>query len=282
MPKQLRDAIIVQRSPVLSQVGGLVFRGTVTTYTSTTSFKIASFPGYGDATDFGDGFFDGYSLYCVWDSAGGGSLPQGEDVAVSGYTSADGTITHVAFTTPLAVGDEVLFVHPSVVSSALVGSLDDIKGVGFVTATDSLKILSDVLDDLAGVGFVTADDSLHAISTELDEILDLTRTEGDIAVTAAETNLYIDDAPTKILVGLSIKIDMTNMAAGDTYEFREYYRIISAGAYLEVADTITLSGVQSDPLYVMHLEPYRYGMKITAQKTAGTDRSFKIEVIREA
>lgn len=260
MPKQIRDATIVQRSPVMSQYHGLVFRGTVTTYTDTTHFKVSAFPSYGDASDFGNGFFDGYYAYCVWDSGAAGAAPQGESVEVSGYTSADGTIAHTAFTTPLAVGDEILLVHPSVINSDVIADIEEIKGVGFVSADDSLK----------------------AISDELDEILDLTRTEGDIAVTAAETNLYIDDAPTKILVGLSIKIDMTNMAAGDTYEFREYYRIVSAGAYLEVADTVTLSGAQSDPLYVMHLEAYRYGIKVTAQKTAGTDRSFKIEVIREA
>jgi hypothetical protein len=138
------------------------------------------------------------------------------------------------------------------------------------------------LDEVQGTGYVRADDSLHALSTELDEVLDLTRTEGDIAVTAAETNLYIDDAPTKIINGLSIKIDMTNIGAGDTYEFREYYRIESGGSYLEAATTVTLSDAQADPLYVMHLEAYRYGMKVTAKKTAGTDRSFQIEVMREA
>ena len=260
MPKQMRDARITQRSFVLSQHHGLVFRGTVTTYTDTTNFKVSAFPAYGNASDFPDNFFDGYYVYCVWDSGAAGAAPQGEKVAASGYTSADGTITHAAFTTPLAVGDEVLLVHPSVINSDVIVDLDDIKGVGFVSA----------------------DDSLHALSTELAEILDLTRTGGNIAVTSAETNLYIDDAPTKIIVGLSIKIDTSNMTVGDTYEFREYYRIESAGSYLEVPNTTTLSGVQSDPLYVMSLETYRYGMKVTAQKTAGTDRSFKIEVIREA
>lgn len=134
---------------------------------------------------------------------------------------------------------------------------------------------------IKGTGFVTADDSLRSISTELDDILDLTRTADNVSVTGTETNLYIDDAPTKIVVGLSMKIDMSNIGAGDTYEFREYYRIESGGAYLEVPTTVTLSDAQADPLYIMHLEPYRYGMKITAKKTAGTNRAFKIEVIRE-
>ena len=256
----MRDARITQRSLVLSQHHGLVFRGTVTTYTDTTHFKVSAFPAYGSASDFGDNFFDGYYIYCVWDSGAAGAAPQGEKVLASGYTSADGTITHAVFTAPLAVGDEVLMVHPSVINSDVITDLEEIKGTGFVSA----------------------DDSLEAISTNIDEILDLTRTGADIAVTSAETNLYIDDAPTKILVGISIKIDTSNMATGDIYEFREYYRIEAAGSYLEVADTVTLSGAQADPLYIMNLAPYRYGMKVTAKKTAGTDRSFYIEAIVEA
>jgi len=261
MPKQMRDARITQRSFVLSQHHGLVFRGTVTTYTDTTHFKVSAFPEYGNASDFPDNFFSGYYVYCVWDSGATGASPQGERVLASAYTSADGTIEHDAFAVnSLAVGDEILLVHPSVINASVIADLDEIKGVGFVSA----------------------DDSLDAISTELDEILDLTPTHGNIAVTAAETNLYIDDAPVKILVGISIKIDTSNMTAGDTYEFREYYKIESGGSYIEVANTITLSGAQSEPLYVMHLEAYRYGIKVTAKKTAGTDRSFKIEAITES
>lgn len=260
MPKQLRDARLTQRSVVLEQHNGLVYRGTVTTYTDTTHFKVSGFPEYGDADDFGDNFFKDYYVYVVWDKDGAGAAPQGESQPASAYTSSDGTFTHAAFTAPMEAGDEVLLIHPSALNASVLADLDEIKGTGFVTA----------------------DDSLHALSTELAEILDLTRTAGDIAVTAAETNLYIDDAPTKIINGLSIKIDTTNMGAGDTYEFREYYRIENAGSYLEIANTVTLSDAQADPLYVMHLEAYRYGMKVTAKKTAGTDRSFQIEVMREA
>lgn len=259
MPKQLRDARITQRSLVLEQHNGLVFRGTVTTYTDTTHFKVSGFPEYGDADDFGDNFFKDYYVYVVWDKDGAGAAPQGENKQVSAYTSSDGTFAHAAFTAPMEAGDEVLLIHPSALNASVLADLDEIKGTGFVTA----------------------DDSLHALSTELAEILDLARTGGDIAVTAAETNLYIDDAPTKIINGLSIKILTKNMAAGDTYEFREYYRIESGGDLEDVATTITLSGAQAGPLYVMHLEAYRYGMKVTAKKTAGTDRSFKIEAILE-
>jgi hypothetical protein len=137
------------------------------------------------------------------------------------------------------------------------------------------------MDEVIGTGYVKADNSLKEISDDIGEILGLTRTGDNVAVTGTETNLFIDDTPTKIVTGLSIKIDTTNIGAGDTYEFREYYRIENSGSYLEAATTITLSDAQADPLYVMHLESYRYGMKVTAKKTAGTDRSFKIEAMQE-
>ena len=49
-------------------------------------------------------------------------------------------------------------------------SLADIKGAGFATGTDSLKILSDVADDIKGAGFVTGTDSLRANSVKVDAI----------------------------------------------------------------------------------------------------------------
>lgn len=258
MPKQMRDARLAARSNILEQHNGLVFRGTVTTYTDTTHFNVSGFPDFGNADDFPEEFFKDYHVYVVWDADGAGAAPQGENQPVSAYSSSDGAFTHTAFTAPLAVGDEVLLIHPSALNASVLADLEEIKGAGFVSA----------------------DDSLYAISTDISEILDLTRTEGDIAV-SAETNLFIDDAPTKIINGISIKIDTTNMAAGDTYEFKEYYRIESGGGYLEIADTISLTGAQADPLYIITMQPYRYGCKVTATKTAGTDRNFKIEAIVE-
>jgi len=136
--------------------------------------------------------------------------------------------------------------------------LDEIKGDSYDRSTDSLKVLSD----------------------ELAEILELTRTEGDIAVTDTETNLYIDNAPAKIMDGVSIKIDTSVIEAADTFDFKVYYRIASDGT-LKASAKATKAAVQSEPIYIIALEPYRYGMKVTAQRTGGTNRTFPIEVIRE-
>lgn len=260
MPKQISDARLTQRSVVLEQHHGLVFRGTVTTYTDTTHFKVSGFPEYGNAADFGDMIFKDYYVYVIWDKDGAGAAPQGESQQVSNYTSADGTFTHTAFTTPLEAGDEVLLIHPSALNASVLAALDEIKGTLFVSS----------------------DDSLHAIRTELTEILDLTRTGADIAVTSAETNLFVDDAPSKIIAGRDIAIRCDGMGAADTYEFAEHYRIEAGATYDTIADPVQLSGVQTNPLYVINLRDYRYGCKITAKKIAGADISIYCETIREA
>lgn len=255
MPREVRDARLTERSAVLEQHMGLVFRGTVTTYTDITHFKISALPEYGDPADFRNAMFKEYYIHVLWDAGGAGAAPQGESQLISAYTSTDGTITHAAFTVPLAVGDEVLLIHPRIENY-------DIKGASFATATDSL----------------------HATAVELDEILDLTRVYAAIACSAVETNLFIDDAPVRGTVGRSVKIDLSALAAGDTYVLREYYRLTNAGAYFKISNDAanTFVGVQDPVLKSIELEPYLYGCKITTQKTAGTDRTINYESFVEA
>ena len=287
-----------------------IFKGTVTTYTDTTHFAATDLIGYGN-----DAFNDWY-VYVFYDSAGTGAAPQSESQPISEYVSSTGTFTHTAFTTPLTTNDVVLILHPyeatggdateakqdiiiadteklydvSLGTSPIDGSLSSFIATGGTALGARLPASTSIIDlfgDFTGPHDGIAQDdnvkaSLDIANTELSEILNLTRTTGDIAVTAAETNLYIDDAPTKIIVGISIKIDTTDMATADTYDFKIYYRIESGGSYIQQADTLTYSDAQSGPLKILSLDPYRYGLKITAQKTAGTDRSFPIEVIREA
>ena len=136
------------------------------------------------------------------------------------------------------------------------------------------------LDEVQGAGYSRTTDSLKAMSDELDEVLDLTRTGGDIAVTDSETTMYIDNAPTSIIVARSIKIDTSVIEAADTFDFKVYYRIASGGS-LKAESKTTKSGVQSEPIFIIDLKSYRYGVKVTGQRTGGTNRTFPIEVIRE-
>ena len=106
---------------LFTQAGqGLVYYGKVTTYTDTTHFKVSSLTGFGDT------FFKNYRVYVVRDAAGLGAAPQGEMQPISAYTSSDGDFTHTAFTTPLAVDDEILILHQRIAEIA--DLLADIKG----------------------------------------------------------------------------------------------------------------------------------------------------------
>lgn len=163
-----------------------------------------------------------------------------------------------------------------------------IKGVlnQITTVITNLGTVDTVVDGIQ-TDLSNATDGLGALKTiidlnktELDEILELTRTDGDIAVTDSETDLYIDNAPAKIINGVVIKIDTSPIEAADTFVFKVYYRIASGGT-LKASAKVTKAGVQSEPIYIIALDEYRYGMKITSQRTGGTNRTFIVEVIRE-
>ena len=112
----------------------MVFKATVTTYTDITHFKTTDLTGYGN--DYFGGPNNNWYVYAVRDAGGAGDLPQGESELISDYVSSDGTFTHVAFTTPLAVGDEILIVHEWAKSAA----------GGDATAANQILLLADIGD----------------------------------------------------------------------------------------------------------------------------------------
>jgi hypothetical protein len=163
--------------------------------------------------------------------------------------------------------------------SGLDGVLADglINGAGTVLPADT-----SLYDELGGATFNTATDSLEVIAADVAEILDMTVTIGPIDVLVTETILFEDASPSIAINGLSLKVDMTTMIAGDTCIVREYYKN-SDGSYRQVSDdaTNTFVGAQTPVMKIVGLEAYRYGCKITAQVDVAT-RSMPIEVIREA
>lgn len=88
----------------------LAHYGTVSAVTSPTVFTI------GALANFGPSAFVGYSCYVLRKGTGTGLAPQREKQPIS--ASLQGRITiSAAYTIPIAVGDEVLLLHPSVASS---------------------------------------------------------------------------------------------------------------------------------------------------------------------
>ena len=103
--------------------------------------------------------------------------------------------------------------------------------------------------------------------------------EGSVAMDGTEKNVVLDEVtgnPSRFLEGY---IDLTPMAAGDTIVIRQYMKIASAGNYIKYAEE-TYSGAQSLPLLYITTKSGRYGIKITAQQTAGTNRTLAYQFFR--
>lgn len=138
-----------------AQTKGLVYYGKVTTYTDTTHFKVSGLAG------FGNDFFNNFRVYVVRDAGGAGAAPQGEMQPVSDYVSSDGTFVHTAFTTPLAVNDEVLILHQRI---AEIGD-----------ATYGLAALKTILDAI----LLDTGTTLEAKLDTIDAVVDAVKTQTD-------------------------------------------------------------------------------------------------------
>lgn len=106
-----------------------------------------------------------------------------------------------------------------------------------------------------------------------DSLMTLTETGGTLTTDGTEQNLYINNAPAGLYRPRHFFIDFTNQTAGETLAIREYYRIKSGGGLIINVST-TYAAVQ-DPLMVQfELKDNRYGIKVTAELTAGANRDY--------
>lgn len=112
--------------------------------------------------------------------------------------------------------------------------------------------------------------------TDAEEVL--TETGGTVTTDGTEQNVYIADAPSGIFNPICLKLDCTAHTAGETIVVRTYYRIKTGGNY--IAQTATTHAAAIVPaLLNIDLEPNRFGVKVTIEKTGGTNRAYDWEVI---
>ncbi len=110
--------------------------------------------------------------------------------------------------------------------------------------------------------------------------LTLTETGGTVTTDGTEQNIYINDAPAGVFVPREIFIDFTNHTGTEIVAVKEYYRLKSGGDYI-MLDVNVFDGVQNPLLKSIKLSPNRFGVKVTIQKTAGTNRAYDYEAIYE-
>ena len=74
-------------------------------------------------------------------------------------------------------------------------------------------------------------------------------------------------------------VDLTPMQAGDTIVVRQYMQVKAAGTYVKYAEE-TYSGAQSIPLLFLTTKTAKDKIKVTAQQTAGTNRTLDVQFYR--
>ena len=165
------------------------------------------------------------------------------------------------------IDDEAILAAVAVVD----GIVDDI----LEDTIDIQSTVDDVETDVA-----TVDTVVDAIKVVTDALATLTETGGTVASSGAETDIYINNAPSGVFKPIALKIDFTNHTAAETVMVTEYYRIKSGGAWLK-EDYVVFEGAQDFESIVVDLNPNRYGVKVTIEKGAGSDRNYDWEVFYE-
>jgi hypothetical protein len=158
------------------------------------------------------------------------------------------------------------------------------------TAADVWAVTTRTLTSLAGqprIDLMGEDASFEAGTgtrkTYIDRLASMeafdTPIEGSVTMNGTELNVVLDEITGNPQRHLEGYIDLTPMASGDTIVIRQYMKIASAGAYVKYAEE-TYSGAQTLPLLYITTKSGRYGIKVTAQQTAGTYRSLTYQFFR--
>jgi len=158
------------------------------------------------------------------------------------------------------------------------------------TAADVWAVTTRTLTSLAGqprIDLLGEDASFEAGTGTRKALIDRlasmeafdTPIEGTVVMDGTEKNVVLDEVsgnPSRFLEGY---IDLTPMASGDTIVIRQYMKIAATGDYVKYAEE-TYSGAQSLPLLYIVSKSGRYGIKITAQQTAGSYRTLGFQFFR--
>ena len=113
----------------------------------------------------------------------------------------------------------------------------------------------------------------------------LQETGGTVTSDGTEQDVYINNAPSGIYEPRLVRVDLTNSQAGETIILRSYHRIKTGGDLIQDSWELafTFEGVQTAPaLMDVPLQPNRYGVKVTLERTAGVARDYDWEVFYES
>ncbi len=109
----------------------------------------------------------------------------------------------------------------------------------------------------------------------------LSETGGALTTDGTEQNVYVNANPLGVFNPICVKIDCTAHTGTETIVIREYNDIAPGGAGLLLVDTLTYAGAIAPPIIIIDLDPNRYGVSVTMEKTVGTNRAYPWEAFYE-
>ena len=132
-----------------------------------------------------------------------------------------------------------------------------------------------------------------ALLADVAEVFDLVNAElilqetgGTLTADGTEQTVYINDDPQGVHRPVVVKIDLDNMAGGDTTNIRVYYRLLDGGG-LQSQDYNQYVGADGAlangrKLIAVELLPNRFGARVTLEQTGGVNRDYVWAYFEEA
>ena len=160
-------------------------------------------------------------------------------------------------------------VHNPIDLTDVEDQLDDIEA--------ALVIIDDEIENLdADLVLVQADvTDILAVTNALPT---LSETGGTVTTDGTEQNVYINANPLGEYNPICVTINCTAQTATETIVLRLYYDNAPGGAGLILVDELEFAGAIDHPMIVIDLDPNRYGVAVTIEKTGGTNRAYPWDV----
>ena len=106
----------------------------------------------------------------------------------------------------------------------------------------------------------------------------LSETGGTVTTDGTEQNVYVNAAPLGEYNPICVTINCTAQTAGETIVVRLYYDNAPGGAGAILVDEVIYAGVISPEMIIIDLDPNRYGVWVTIERTAGVARAYLWDV----
>ena len=169
-------------------------------------------------------------------------------------------------------------------------SLDDIQSTVDDIETDVATVdgvVDDILNDTVDIQSTVNDieTDVAVVDANVDTILAVTNalptlseTGGTVTTDGTEQNVYVNANPLGEFMPICVVINFTAQQAGEETIVRQYYDNAPGGAGLLLVDELTFTGVIAPAMIVVDLDPNRYGVAVTIERTAGAARAYPWDV----